>query len=226
MENASLTEMEIDNEIINKVLAGDKKCFEQLMRRHNASLFRIGMSILNHDADVEDVMQTTYINAFQHLAGFRQEAAFGTWLKRIMINECNQQLKRRKKMMNEDISVLDHQANSSTGIKESPVANVINKELNRALEQALLHVPEKYRIVFVMREIEQLSNTETARLLDISPVNVKVRLLRAKLMLRGKISSYYQQDLVFPFHLIRCDRIVYGALEQLGIEPLRNFPTA
>ncbi|MBS0029962.1 RNA polymerase sigma factor [Chitinophaga sp. 22321] len=226
MEKASLTEMEIDNEIINKILAGDKKLFEQLMRRHNASLFRIGMSILNHDADVEDVMQTTYINAYQHLAGFRQEAAFGTWLKRIMINECNQQLKRRKKMIKEDISVLDHQADSTTGTKESPVATVINKELNQALEQALLHVPEKYRIVFVMREIEQLGNTETARLLDISPVNVKVRLLRAKLMLRGKISAYYKQDLVFPFHLIRCDRIVYGALDQLGITPLRNFPTA
>ena len=227
MKTASLTEMDIDNDLINKILAGEKKLFEQLMRRHNTSLFRIGMSILDNDADVEDVMQTAYINAYQHLANFRQESAFGTWLKRIFINECNQQLKRRKKMANEDVSVLDeYHSAEMAGVKESPVTNVLNKELNRALELSLLQVPEKYRIVFVMREIEQLGNTETARLLDISPVNVKVRLLRAKLMLRGKISAYYKNDVVFPFHLIRCDRIVYGVLDRLGIERLRSFPTA
>ncbi|MGO4291180.1 sigma factor [Chitinophaga sp. RAB17] len=89
MSPLSLAAADIDNEIINKILAGDKRQFEQLMRRHNTSLFRLGMSILNNDADVEDVMQTTYINAYQHLASFRQESAFGTWLKRILINECS-----------------------------------------------------------------------------------------------------------------------------------------
>lgn len=218
MSPLSLTEADIDNEIINKILAGEKKEFETLMRRHNTSLFRLGMSILNNDADVEDAMQTAYINAYQHLSSFRQEAAFSTWLKRILINECNQQLKKRKKVVGEEISVLDgHHSVSTTEIKESPVAKVINKELGEALEHALLQIPEKYRLVFVMREIEQLSNSETSQVLEISPVNVKVRLLRAKLILRGKISDYYKNDLVFPFHLIRCDRIVNNVMTHLGI---------
>lgn len=218
MSKLSLTDRDIDNDIINQVLAGDKRMFEQLIRRHNASLFRIGMSILDNDADVEDAMQTTYINAYQHLGDFRQEAAFGTWLKRILINECSQQLKRRKRVVSEDISLLDdHHLADIAGIKESPVAKAINKELGKALESALLKIPEKYRIVFVLREIEQLSNTETAHILQISAVNVKVRLLRARLILRGKISDYYKNDLVFPFHLIRCDRIVNNVLTRLEI---------
>lgn len=217
MSPLSQAPADIDNEIINKILAGDKRQFEQLMRRHNTSLFRLGMSILNNDADVEDVMQTTYINAYQHLASFRQESAFGTWLKRILINECSQQLKKRKKVVSEEISVLDDHPVSMAEIKESPVTKVINKELGTALEQALLQVPEKYRLVFVMREIEQLSTAETSQVLNISPVNVKVRLLRAKLILRGKISDYYKNDLVFPFHLIRCDRIVNNVMTHLGI---------
>jgi RNA polymerase sigma-70 factor (ECF subfamily) len=208
------TEREIDNGLINRVLAGEKRLYEQLMRRHNASLFRIGMSILNNDADVEDVMQTTYISAYQHLDSFRQEAAFGTWLKRIMINECNLQLKKRRRSVSEDI---DHLSENLTEAKESPVAKIIDKELGKALEQALMQIPEKYRVVFVMREMEHLSSAETGNVLNISAVNVKVRLIRAKLMLRGKITDFYKNDLVFPFHLVRCDRVVNGVLGRLGI---------
>ena len=212
------TEREIDNEIINKVLTGEKRLYEQLMRRHNSSLFRIGMSILNNDADVEDVMQTTYISAYQHLDSFRQESAFGTWLKRIMINECNLQLKKRRRLISEDISAIEaHLSENLTEAKESPVAKVIDKELGRALEHALMQIPEKYRVVFVMREMEHLSGAETGQVLNISAVNVKVRLIRAKLMLRGKITDFYKNDLVFPFHLTRCDRVVNGVLGRLGI---------
>lgn len=218
MPSNTLTEREIDNEIINKVLTGEKRLFEQLMRRHNSSLFRIGMSILNNDADVEDVMQTTYISAYQHLDSFRQESAFGTWLKRIMINECNLQLKKRRRLISEDISdIEDHLSENLTEAKESPVAKVIDKELGRALEHALMQIPEKYRVVFVMREMEHLSGAETGQVLNISAVNVKVRLIRAKLMLRGKITDFYKNDLVFPFHLTRCDRVVNGVLGRLGI---------
>lgn len=218
MPSNTPTESEIDNEIINKVLTGEKRLFEQLMRRHNSSLFRIGMSILNNDADVEDVMQTTYISAYQHLDSFRQESAFGTWLKRIMINECNLQLKKRRRLISEDISdIEDHLSENLTEAKESPVAKVIDKELGRALEHALMQIPEKYRVVFVMREMEHLSGAETGQVLNISTVNVKVRLIRAKLMLRGKITDFYKNDLVFPFHLTRCDRVVNGVLGRLGI---------
>ncbi|MFY0255460.1 sigma-70 family RNA polymerase sigma factor [Chitinophaga sp. 30R24] len=215
MNEIILSENNTDNELIHKVLAGDTRQYEQLMRRYNASLFRIGMAMLNNDADVEDAMQTTYINAYKHLGSFRQESAFGTWLKRIMINECSLQLKHRSKVRAGDIALTDE---PDTELKASPEAKVIDKELGAVLEQALLQVPEKYRVVFVMREMEQLSNAETAAVLNISPVNVKVRLLRAKIVLRGKIAAYYNNDLVFPFHLIRCDRVVNKVLLALDIQ--------
>ncbi|RAJ78996.1 RNA polymerase sigma-70 factor (ECF subfamily) [Chitinophaga dinghuensis] len=203
-----------DNELIARVLAGEKRLYEQLMRRHNTSLFRLGMSYLNNDMDVEDVMQLTYINAYQHLAQFRQEAAFGTWLKRILINECHQHLKKGKKLASEDISTLeDHQDKS----KETPVDAVINRELGKVLEQALLSIPEKYRAVFILREMEQMNVAETSKALDISRVNVKVRQIRARMMLREHITNFYKNDVVFPFHLIRCDRIVFSVLDKLDI---------
>ncbi|MFB6453984.1 sigma-70 family RNA polymerase sigma factor [Chitinophaga sp. Hz27] len=204
-----------DNELIARVLAGEKRLYETLMRRHNTSLFRLGMTFLNNDMDVEDVMQLTYINAYQHLDQFRQEAAFGTWLKRILINECHQHLKKGKKTASEDISIVDERQDKS---KATPVDAVINKELGKVLEQALLNIPEKYRAVFVLREIEQLNVAETSKALDISRVNVKVRQIRAKLMLREHITKYYQNDVVFPFHLVRCDRIVFSVLDKLDIK--------
>ncbi|MBC9934181.1 sigma-70 family RNA polymerase sigma factor [Chitinophaga qingshengii] len=206
-----------DNEIIARVLAGEKRLYEQLMRRHNTSLFRLGMSFLNNDMDVEDVMQLTYINAYQHLDKFRMEAAFGTWLKRILINECHQHLKKGKRSASEDISTVE-QRQEIPNTKETPVDTVINKELGKVLEQALLNIPEKYRAVFVLREMEQLSVADTSKVLDISRVNVKVRQIRAKMMLREHITNFYKNDVVFPFHLIRCDRIVFSVLDKLGIK--------
>ncbi|NSL86035.1 sigma-70 family RNA polymerase sigma factor [Chitinophaga sp. Mgbs1] len=205
-----------DNEIIVRVLAGEKRLYEQLIRRHNPGLFRLGMSFLNNDMDVEDVMQIAFINAYQHLNQFRQEAAFGTWLKRILINECQQHLKKRNLRAGEDISVLEHHQDMPK-TNETPVDTIINKELGKVLEQALLSIPEKYRAVFVLREIEQLNVAETSKVLDISRVNVKVRQIRAKMMLREHISRFYKNDMVFPFHLIRCDRIVHHVLDKLDI---------
>ncbi|RFS19347.1 RNA polymerase subunit sigma-24 [Chitinophaga silvatica] len=206
---------ETDIDLINRVLNGEQAVYEQLIRRHNSSLFRIGMSFLKNDADVEDVMQITYVKAWEHLSTFRQEAAFGTWLKRIMINECNQLLKKQKQIVNENI---DHHDTATNNIKESPVSNVLNKELSMAMEKALTELPEKYRAVFLLRVVEGMNVIQTAGILNISQVNVKVRLIRAKLMLKQKVSNYYKNDLVFPFHLIRCDRIVNNVLNELNIK--------
>lgn len=206
---------ETDVELIQRVLNGEQALYEKLIRKHNPSLFRIGMAILQNDADVEDVMQITFVNAWQHLASFRQEAAFGTWLKRIMINECNQLLKKRKQLIKENI---DHHDTATENIKESPVSNVLNKELGAAMEKALTELPEKYRAVFLLRVVENLNVAQTAEALGISVVNVKVRLIRAKLMLKQKVSNYYKNDLVFPFHLVRCDRIVNGVFEKLDLK--------
>jgi RNA polymerase sigma factor (sigma-70 family) len=207
------TDRDFDSRIISQILAGEKKLFELLMRRHNRGLFRIGMAIMSNDTDVEDIMQTAYIHAYEHLADFNHRSAFGTWLKRIFINECLLQLKRRKRTVNLDFIQLAE-------AKGSPMDRIINKELGNALEHALLEVPEKYRIVFVLREMENMSITETSEILNLTETNTKVRLNRAKTMLRQQINQYYKGyhgEAVFPFHLSRCDRIVGLVFQRLGI---------
>jgi RNA polymerase sigma-70 factor (ECF subfamily) len=218
MDLLSTANMDQDEKLIRRILAGEKRLFEQLMRRHNESLFKIGMSILYNDTDVEDAMQTAYINAYEHLPDFKFKSAFGTWLKRILINECFLQWKKKKRSATAGLSEMKAAGAGSTAeINDSPVDKIINKELGGALEKALWQIPEKYRIVFVMREIEELSVSETVEVLSLTEANVKVRLNRAKAMLRDQINDYYKSDAVFPFHLSRCDRIVGRVLQQLGI---------
>ena len=130
---------ETDVELIQQVLNGEQALYEKLIRRHNPSLFRIGMAILQNDADVEDVMQITFVNAWQHLASFRQEAAFGTWLKRIMINECNQLLKKRKQLIKENITQTPMRENDYRKEDEEDDPNLFNITLSSPSTSLLVH---------------------------------------------------------------------------------------
>ena len=192
-----------DETLIKIILDGDKKAFEYIIRRYNQRLFRTGMSILNNDADVEDAMQTAYINAYLHLDKFKNNSSFGTWITRIMINQCLGQIRKTRSARN--ISQ-DNSINMVT-----PDSELHNKELSEQL-------PEKYRLVFVLREVEDLSVKETAEVLDIASSNVKTRLNRAKTMLKDHLKGYMKEH-VYAFHLTRCDRIVDRVLAELKIIP-------
>ena len=198
-----------DYELIAKILAGEKRLFELLIRKYNQRLYRIGMSILENEAEAEDAMQTAYINAYEHLAGFEQRSSFGTWLTRIMLNQCYEQKRKSRHMLN--FEQPDNFVNMQTAANE-----LANKELGKTLQQAVAKLPEKYRLVFVLREIEDLSVRETSAALNIEESNVKVRLNRAKSMLRENLNSY-MKDYVYSFHLTKCDRIVSHVLNHLGI---------
>jgi len=198
-----------DEELIARILAGEKRLFELLIRKYNQRLYRIGMSILENEAEAEDAMQTAYINAYEHLSGFEQRSTFGTWLTRIMLNQCYEQ-KRKSKQVLVNLEP-DNFVTMNTAVNE-----LANKELSGALQQAVAKLPEKYRLVFVLREIEDLSVRETSAALNIEESNVKVRLNRAKTMLRENLNSY-MKDYVYSFHLTKCDRIVNNVLNRLGI---------
>jgi RNA polymerase sigma-70 factor (ECF subfamily) len=200
-----------DEELIARILAGEKRLFELLIRKYNQRLYRIGMSILENEAEAEDAMQTAYINAYEHLSGFEQRSAFSTWLTRIMLNQCYEQ-KRKSKHVLVNLEP-DNFVTMNTAVNE-----LANKELSEALQQAVAKLPEKYRLVFVLREIEDLSVRETSAALNIEESNVKVRLNRAKSMLRENLNSYVK-DYVYNFHLTKCDRIVNNVLSRLGIAP-------
>ena len=203
-----------DEEIVDRVLNGEKQLFEILMRKFNLRLYRMGMAIINDDMAVEDVMQTAYLNAYLHLADFQKKSSFGTWLSRIVINESLLFVRKRKRQTQvviEDSEITQHH--------ETPLNGLMNNELKAILEKSVANLPEKYRLVFVMREIEEISTHETMEVLNLSESNVKVRLNRAKEMLRDDLSKYYKSTQIYDFHLSRCDRVVNFVMTRIAYSP-------
>jgi RNA polymerase sigma factor (sigma-70 family) len=194
-----------DEVLVRQVTGGDKQAFELIIRRHNQRLYRAGMSILNNEADVEDAMQSAYINAYLNLCRFESRSTFTTWLTRIMVNQCLE-LRRKRKLIKTAVEIPSNVKNMTT-----PDSILGNKELSSVLQNTIEQLPEKYRLVFILREVEELSVKETSEVLDIASSNVKIRLSRAKSMLKENLKSY-MKDHIYSFHLSRCDRIVANVM--------------
>lgn len=192
-----------EEQIIARIIGGEQHLYEKLIRKYNSRMYRISMSIINDNEEAEDIMQIAYINAYRHLANYKQQSSFATWLTRILINESLLHKKRKLKkneVRMETIFIDEHQ--------ETPLSELVRKELKDILEQAVAALPEKYRLVFVMREVQGMSTNETVEVLAIGESNVKIRLARAKEMLRAVLSKTWKPEQVYEFNLIRCDVIV------------------
>jgi RNA polymerase sigma-70 factor (ECF subfamily) len=180
------------------------------MRKFNTQLYRISMSIVNDDKEAEDIMQTAYFNAYRQLSNFKHQSSFNTWLTRILINESL--LRKKKKLKFEkaiaESAYIDHHS-------ETPLDGLMNKELKALLEKAVATLPDKYRTVFVMREVQGMSTNETMEALDIGESNVKIRLTRAKEMLRNELNSYWAPSQLYEFNLVRCDVIVNNVMNRI-----------
>jgi RNA polymerase sigma factor (sigma-70 family) len=210
MEEKEIT----DAQIIAEILNGNKEKYALLMRKYNQRLYRICKGYISDEAEIEDVMQETYIKAFQNLAKFENRSQFSTWLTKILINECLQRIKKMKKINSfENNEVNKTIMNLSDN--QNPETNALNKELKLVLEKNIAALPEKYKIVFLMREVEQLSTEEAAELLDLSVSNIKIRLKRAKTMLRESLENLYPVKEAFEFNLIRCNRIAENVLARI-----------
>ena len=206
-EGIPTSEILNDDEIIARILHGEKDLYSIIVRRYNQRLYRVGMSIINDEAEVEDAMQVAYINAYENLGKFAFRSSFPTWLTRILINECLLRLRKRKKSISMNDENMENVMRQNKE-PQTPVTAIVNSELRSILNDAISKLPEKYRTVFVMREIENMNIAETKECLDLSEVNVKVRLNRAKAMLREILSAQYSKDDILQFHLSRCDRMV------------------
>ena len=210
-----------DEQVVAQVLAGDKALYELLMRRHNQRLYRVARAILRDDAEAEDVMQDTYVRAYQNLASFEGRAKFATWLTRIAVHEALARSRKRLRFKSPDISgessgdVMDSVVSS----ERSPEEKTYDREVGGLLEKAVLSLSEEYRLVFMLRDVEGLNTEETARCLDLTPENVKVRLHRAHAALRKHLyrSIGDAASRCFEFHAIRCDRVVNGVFARLEI---------
>lgn len=211
-----------DEQVVERVLDGEKLLFEVLMRRHNQRIYRAIRSILRDDSECEDVMQETYVRAYEHLAQFEGRAKFSTWLTRIAVNESIKRSRMRGRLGPLDLEEYDEerampelQANSPT-----PEGNVAHDELSALLEESILALPSAYRAVLVMRDLEEMTTFETAQVLALSEANVKVRLHRAHELLRSELMERVggSRRQTFAFLAPRCDRVVHGVFERLKFE--------
>jgi len=203
-----------DSEIVRRVRAGDLASFEILIRRHNQRLYRAARAILRDETEVEDVMQQAYINAFTHLHQFEERSRFSTWLTRIAVNEA---IGRRQRMQQATHANGDEVA-TATSPQPTPEHLAYAGELKQLLEEAVDGLPDAYRVVFMLRDIEGLSTSETGEALDLGDEAVKTRLHRARAMLRHAVASRIGDAAVsaFRFHAPRCDRVVAAVLSRIS----------
>ena len=216
-----------DEEVVERVLAGEAPLFEILMRRYNQRLYRISRVILRDDAEAEDVMQDAYVRAYEHLDQFAGKAAFATWLTRIAIHEALARKRRRSRM--EELDALPENGDAMSILKSSaptPEARTAQAETRQMLEEAIDRLPESYRTVVVLREVEEMSVAETAASLGVTDGVVKTRLHRAHAMLRRDLYSRARgrsADL-YQFHAVRCDRVVKAVFARIKIRALEQKP--
>lgn len=211
---------DITNEsLVKRVLEGDTALFEVLMRRHNQRLYRIARAVLREDAEAEDVMQDAYVNAYENLGQFEGRASFSTWLSRIALYAALARVRKRKRVVELD-TIPDSERENMQSLQSqlpSPECEASNSEVRRLLEQEVDTLPDNYRAVFVLRNVEDIDVAEVADILDISPENVKTRLHRAHVLLRKRLylRTGAQSHEAFLFHASRCDRVVKAVFARL-----------
>ena len=200
-----------DQEVVTRVLAGERAWFEVLMRRYNQRVFRVARAIVKGDAEAEDVVQQAWLSAYAHLSQFVAASRFSTWLTRIVINEALGRLQKSARRAEVELE------EPMTSSARNPEEQAAGREEATLLEAAVDQLPEPYRLVFMLREVQELSVAETAESLGISEENVKVRLHRARSALRESLFSRMEQAArhSFPFLGARCDRIVAAVMARL-----------
>jgi len=208
-----------DEEVVRHIRAGETALYEIIMRRYNQRLYRVARAILHSDVEAEDVMQDAYVRAYQHLDQYSGRAPFGAWLTKIAVNEALARLRSRGRIQEleamfngqDDAPVL------MSNIK-SPEQQASSREMNQLLEEAILALPGSYRTVLMMRDVEEMTTADTAAALDLTEENVKVRLHRARALLRKELFSRAgaSRREAFPFMGTRCDHMVRSVFERLA----------
>ncbi len=194
--------MDDDATLVKRAKEGDYAAFETLVSRHEQHAYWTALHILRQREDAEDAVQTAFLQALEHLDGFREEASFRTWLGRIVANASLKALRKRKGL--DTVSLDAGTTEREDGLiphpeylavwRGTPEELAENSELRELLDKAIEALPEKHRLVFLLRDIEGLSVAETSNLLGISEANVKVRLLRARLAMRERLTRAFGDE--------------------------------
>ena len=207
-----------DADAINDVIRGNREMFEVIVRRYNTQLYRTGMAYLRNHAQTEDAMQNAYLKAFLNLNRFRGDAAFATWLTRIMINECLMLLRSRKRFEMENIDHgnlrLDHESSAAPAPD-----SLYQQDIKAVLEDAIQTLPRTHRAVYLLREVQHLTTAETAQCLGISRVNVKVSLHRAREGLKAQLMKSAAGIELFDYPATFCDPMTAGVMRVVRAAP-------
>lgn len=218
-----------DSDVLKRIADGDPNAFEVVMRRYNRRLYRTARSIVKDDAEAEDVLQDAYLQAYRHLAAYRGEASLATWLTRIVVNAAI--VRSRKARHRAEVIQLNGEsewdeahteAAMEAGPTNAPEQAAERSELRRMIEKRIDDLPEAFRVVFVLRAVEEMSAEETAACLGIPDATVRTRYFRARSLLRLSLArdlDFALED-AFAFDGARCDRIVAGVLSHLAGPPL------
>ena len=202
-----------DEQVVQRVRAGESDLFEIIMRRYNQRLFRVIHGILKDENESEQVMQEAYVRAYQHLHQFEGRAKFSTWLTKIAVYEAYARLKVRQRTSGSNTHMEELMATRD----RSPEERTLDAEMRALLELLVDSLPADYRSVLLMRDVEGMSTAETADCLNISEENVKVRLFRARAILRRQLLEYVggASPNAFQFLGQRCDQIVKNVLARI-----------
>lgn len=218
VENAAGDEGPSDGELVDRILAGERALFGRLVRRHNQRVFRIVRAILHDDGEAEDTVQYAHVAAFRQLEQFRGASSYATWLTRIAVNEAYGRLRRRKRRA--VVPLEEARGEATMSPMASPEDETYNHELGRLLERNIDELPDALRVVFVMREVQEVDTAETASILGLSEAAVRVRLHRARAALQSSLTrAMAAAPAAFRFDGERCDRMTQAVLTELGLLP-------
>jgi len=213
-----------ERKLVERAKSGDQLAFREIMERHNRRLHRVARAVMKDDTEAEDVVQETYLRAFFNLSKFRGESSLTTWLTRIALNEAlGRKRKQRATVTLENVETAQKMSAQiipfpAMDTEADPERSAARREIRKLLERVMDALPEPFRLVFVMRDVEEMSIEETASHLGIRPKTVKTRLHRARRLLRQSLNGQLASTLkgAFPFAGARCARITETVLSRLG----------
>ena len=187
-----------DFELISQINSGRFDLFQELVKRYENKLYNFSLRLCRDPSDAEDMVQDTFLNVFRYLKDFRYETKFKNWLYRIASSTCIKKRRKSKFAPERELSLDEFWPNEETEVSDQlpnwalePLDKLLNDELANTIQEAILLLPDKYRLVIVLRDMEGFSTSETSQILNISAANVKVRLHRARLFLRDKLKGYF-----------------------------------
>jgi RNA polymerase sigma-70 factor (ECF subfamily) len=190
-----------DLALITAINSGQVASFHTLVDKYSRRLYNFGLKMCKDVQDAEDLVQDTFLNVFRYLNGFRFETKFRNWLYRIAASTCIKKKRRSKFAPEQELSLEEFTTGEPPADTEGlpdwvtqPLDRILNQELGETLQEAILKLPKKYRIVLVLRDLEGFSTNETANILNLSTANIKVRLHRARLFLRDELKGYFKDE--------------------------------